>query len=91
MNITAQVRNAGRQVNTALQRVQSTERARQFAERRLEAENKRVTVGLSTTFELFQAQRDLAGVRQQELNAIIDYNRALVDFQAVQQAPLVGR
>ena len=91
LNITAQVRNAGRQVNTALQRVQSTERARQFAERRLEAENKRVTVGLSTTFELFQAQRDLAGVRQQELNAIIDYNRALVDFQAVQQAPLTGR
>jgi outer membrane protein len=91
LNVTAQVRDAGRRVNTALQRVQSTQRAREFAERRLEAENKRVTVGLSTTFQLFQAQRDLANVRQQELNAIIDYNRALVDFQAVQQAPLVGR
>jgi hypothetical protein len=42
------------------------------------------------TFQLFQAQRDLANVRQQELNAIIDYNRALVNFQAVQQAPLGG-
>lgn len=91
LNITAQVRDAGRRVNTALQRVQSTQRAVGFAERRLDAENKRVTVGLSTTFQLFQAQRDLASVRQQELNAIIDYNRALVDFQAVQQAPLVGR
>jgi hypothetical protein len=30
-------------------------------------------------------------VRQQELNAVIDYNRALVNFQAVQQAPLGGR
>jgi outer membrane protein TolC len=70
--------------------VQSTTRAREFAERRLEAEQKRLTVGLSTTFQLFQAQRDLANVRQQELNAIIDYNRALVNFQAVQQAPLVG-
>ena len=91
LNVTAQVRDAGRRVNTALQRVESTRRAADFAERRLDAENKRVTVGLSTTFQLFQAQRDLANVRQQELNAIIDYNRALVDFQAVQQAPLVGR
>jgi outer membrane protein len=91
LGVTAQVRDAGRQVNTTLQRVESTTRARQFAERRLEAENKRLTVGLSTTFQLFQAQRDLANVRQQELRAIIDYNRALVNFQAVQQAPLVGR
>jgi outer membrane protein TolC len=91
LNITAQVRDAGRRVSTALQRVQSTQRAVDFAQRRLEAEDKRMTVGLSTTFELTQAQRDLASVRLQELAAIIDYNRALVDFQAVQQAPLVGR
>jgi outer membrane protein TolC len=91
LNVTAQVRDAARQVNTALQRVESTRRAVEFAERRLDAENKRVTVGLSTTFQLFQAQRDLASVRQQELNAVIDYNRALVNFQAVQQAPLGGR
>ena len=90
LGVTAQVRNAARQVNTSLQRVQSTTRAREFAERRLEAEEKRQNVGLSTTFQLFQAQRDLANVRQQELNAIIDYNRALVNFQAVQLAPLVG-
>lgn len=91
VGIAAQVRDAGRRVSTSLQRVQSTERARQFAERRLEAEQKRVTVGLSTTFQYFQAQRDLANVRQQEQRAIIDYNRALVDFAAVQQAPLIGR
>jgi outer membrane protein TolC len=91
LNVTAQVRDAGRQVNTALRRVESTTRARQFAERRLEAEQKRLNVGLSTTFQQFQAQRDLANVRQQELRAIIDYNRALVNFQAVQQSPLTGR
>ncbi len=91
LGVAAQVREAGRQVNTALQRVQSTTKARQFAERRLEAEQKRLNVGLSTTFQQFQAQRDLASVRQQELQAVIDYNRALVNFQAVQQAPLVGR
>ncbi len=91
LNVTAQVRDAARSVNTALQRVESTRRAVDFAEQRLDAENKRMTVGLSTTFEVFQAQRDLAAVRLQEVNAIIDYNRALVNFEAVQQAPLVGR
>ena len=34
-------------------------KARELAEQRLEAEEKRFTVGLSTTFELLQAQRDL--------------------------------
>ena len=90
INIAAQVREAGRRVSTSLQRVQSTERARTFAERRLEAEEKRQTAGLGTTFEVIQAQRDLSSIRQQEQRAIIDYNLALVDFQAVQQSPLGG-
>jgi outer membrane protein TolC len=90
IGIAAQVRDAGRRVSTSLQRVQSTQRARDFAQRRLEAEEKRVTVGLGTTFQLLQAQRDLSSIRQQEQRAIIDYNRALVDFQAVQIAPLGG-
>ena len=88
MQVTTQVREAARGVNTNLKRVEATRKARQLAERRLEAEQKRFTVGLSTTFELFQAQRDLARARQAELNATIDYNRSLVDFEAVQIAPI---
>jgi outer membrane protein TolC len=45
-------------------------------------------VGLATTFELLQSQRDLARARESELRAIIDYNQSLVDFEAVQVAPL---
>jgi outer membrane protein len=82
------VRDVGRQVATNLKRVEATKKAREFAERRLEAEQKRMTVGLSTTFQLFQAQRDLARQRVNELNAVIDYNRSLVDFEAVQVAPI---
>jgi outer membrane protein TolC len=91
MSVTQQVRDAGRQVNTTQQRVEATRKAREFAERRLDAENKRVTVGLATTFQLFQAQRDLDSAKQNELRALIDYNRALVNFEAVQVAPLAGR
>ena len=52
MQVTTQVREAGRNVNTNLKRVEATRKARELAERRLEAEEKRFTVGLSTTFEL---------------------------------------
>jgi outer membrane protein len=90
MQIATAVREAGRQVNTNLKRVEATRKARELAEKRLEAEQKRFTVGLSTTFELFQAQRDLSRARQSELNATIDYNRSLVDFEAVQVAPIGG-
>jgi outer membrane protein len=90
MAITAQVREAGRQVNTTHQRVEATRRARDFAQRRYEAEEKRVTVGLSTTFQLLQAQRDLDAAKQNELRALIAYNQALVNFEAVQKVPVGG-
>lgn len=87
LQVATQVRDAARQVDTSLKRVDATGKARQFGERRYEAEQKRINVGLSTTFQLFQAQRDLASARLSELNAIIAYNRALVNFEAVQLVP----
>ena len=88
LQVATAVRDAARQVGTNLKRVEATAKARDRAERRLEAEQKRQAVGLSTTFQLFQAQRDLARQRQQEVNAIIDYNRSLVTFEAIQLAPV---
>jgi len=86
--VVASVREAGRQVSTSLKRVESTKKARELAEQSLQAEEKRLAVGLSDTFRVLQAQRDLARQRVNELNAIISYNRALVDFEAVQAVPL---
>ena len=91
LQVATAVRDAARQVETNLKRVEATRRARDRAERRLAAEEKRMTVGLSTTFQLFQAQRDLARQRQQEVNAMIDYNRSVIAFEAVQISPSVGR
>jgi outer membrane protein len=88
--ITAQVREAARDISTTLQRVQATRKARDLMEKRLDAENKRLAVGLSDTFRLFQAQRDLDNAKQSELQAVIDYNRALIDLEAVQIIPLGG-
>lgn len=91
LQVAATVRDLGRQVTTNLKRVEVTQKAREFAERRLEAEQKKFAVGMSTTFQVFQAQRDLSFARNSELRAIIDYNKSLVDFEAIQQAPLAGR
>ena len=85
------MRDAARQVDTTLKRVDATRKAREFAEKRYEAEQKRMTVGLSTTFQVFQAQRDLTQQQLAELNAVIAYNLALVNFEAVQLVPVNGR
>jgi outer membrane protein TolC len=77
-------------VTTSLKRVESTKKARELSERRLQAEEKRLEVGLSDTFRVFQTQRDLAQAKRSELQAVLDYNRALVDFEAVQVVPLAG-
>ena len=73
-----------------MQRVEATRASRELAERQLEAEQRKFEVGLSTTFFVFQAQRDLATARNNELRAILDYIRSLVDFDAVQEIPLGG-
>jgi outer membrane protein TolC len=82
----AEVRNAGRNVNTNRRRVEASRATRILSERQLEAEQKKFAVGLSTSFEVVQAQRDLANARNSELQAIIDYVQSLVNFEAVQLA-----
>ena len=90
LRIATEVRDAARNVRTNLQRVEATRASRELAERRLEAEQRKFEVGLSTNFLVFQAQRDLATARNTEQQAILDYIRSLVDFEAVQEIPLGG-
>jgi outer membrane protein TolC len=85
-----EVRSVGRQVQTNQKRVESTRVARELAERRLEAAQKKFAAGVETQFFVFQAQRDLAQARTNEVRAISDYNRSLVDFEAVQEVSLTG-
>jgi outer membrane protein TolC len=88
LQVVTQVREAGRQVLTNQRRVDTTVASRQLAERRLEAEERKLTAGTTTSFFVFQAQRDLAQARNNEVRAVLDYQRALVDFETVQEAPL---
>lgn len=90
VQVTSQVRDAARTLQTNQKRVASTTASRQLAERKLEAEQKKIAAGQSTSFFVFQAQRDLAQAQNNELRAILDYNKSVVDFDTVQQVPLGG-
>jgi outer membrane protein len=90
LQVATEVREVARQVQTNLKRIEATRAARELAEQRLAAEQKKFAVGLSTNFLVFQAQRDLAAARNAELRALLDYNRSLVDFEAVQEVPLAS-
>lgn len=90
LQVATQVREAARQVQTNQKRVESARVARQLAERRLEAEEKKFAAGIQISFFVFQAQRDLAQARTNEIRATADYNKSLVDFEAVQETSLAG-
>ena len=90
MQVVLQVRDAGRNVTTNEKLVLSARASRELQEKKLEAEQKKLAAGMSSSFFVFQAQRDLAVARVAEIQAISAYNKSLVDFQAVQEVPLNG-
>jgi outer membrane protein TolC len=90
MSVAAEVRTAGRAVESGFKRVQSTQAARVLQQQRLDAEEKKFAAGMSTNFLVTQAQRDLANAEVAELQAIADYRRSIVNFQRTQEAGISG-
>jgi outer membrane protein TolC len=87
LQVATEVTNAALQVENNVTRYEAASVARQLAETRLQAEQSRFEVGLSTNFFVVQAQRDLATAQNVELRALLDYRRAVVEYQRVQEAP----
>jgi outer membrane protein TolC len=88
LQIATEVTNAALTVQSNAERVQAASVARDLAQKRLEAENSKFEVGMSTNYFVVQAQRDLADAQNTELRAIADYNKSLVEFERVQQTSL---
>jgi outer membrane protein TolC len=68
-----EIKTAVRAVQTNFKRAQAYKVARELAEEKLEAEEEKLRVGLSTNYFVLQYQRDLATAQTQELKAIVDY------------------
>jgi outer membrane protein TolC len=88
--VTSDVSNAAIQVQNTAERVQAAQAARDLARQQLDAENSKFGVGMSTNFQVVQAQRDLATVQNNELQAVLAYRRAVVEFERVQQTGTAG-
>ena len=76
-----EVRDAALRLEQNRQRIETTRLGRELAEQRLDAEQKRFEVGMSTSFLVIQAQRDLAIARNNELQALLDYQLVVGHFR----------
>ncbi len=90
LQVTSDVSNAAIQVENTAERVQAAQAARELAQQQLDAENSKFGVGMSTNYAVVLAQRDLANAQNNELQAILEYRRAVVDFERVQQTGNAG-
>jgi len=81
------IRQAGRQIRSTAERIDAARAGATLAQQRLDAEQRRYDAGLSTTFLVTQAQRDLLQAQVNLLQTTLDYESAVVNFEAVQQAP----
>jgi outer membrane protein TolC len=86
LQVATEVTNAALQVESNVKRLEAATAARQLAERRLEAEQSKFEVGISTNFFVVQAQRDLSDAQNAELRVLADYQKSLVEFERVQEA-----
>ncbi len=79
-----EVKTAVRAVQTNLQKVEAYRAARELAQKKLEAEEEKLKVGMTTNFFVLQYQRDLASAQIMELKSKVDYNIALAYLKKVQ-------
>jgi len=78
-----EVKDAVRDIETNAKRFQAYRLARELAEKRLEAEVKKLNVGLTTNYFVLQYQEELAKVRSSELKSLLDYNLAWARLEKV--------
>jgi outer membrane protein len=78
--ILVEVREAVRNVETNIKRVSVTRGARELAQKKLEAEEKKLAVGLSSVREVLRFQDDLSAEQSREIRALTDYNVSLANL-----------
>ncbi len=81
LQVQTEVRQAVRAVLTNIERVKANRVATYLARERLKAEEKKLSVGKSTSFDVLQAQEDLAVREREEVRAIVDYRTSLVALE----------
>ena len=88
LQVATDVTNAAINVQSGVERVQAAQAARELAQKTLEAEQSKFEVGMSTNYNVILTQRDLATAQSNELQAILNYRKSLVELERLQQTTL---
>ncbi len=84
LTVATDLTNAVIQVQNYLEQVQAATASRELSQKKLEAEQSKFEVGMSTNYTVVQYQRDLRDAQNSELRAILNYRKALVSLEALQ-------
>jgi outer membrane protein len=85
LTIATDLTNQALTVQSTFQQVQTAAASRALSQKRLEAEQSKFEVGMSYNYNVVLAQRDFTDAQNSELLAILNYRKALVDFQRKQE------
>ncbi len=79
-----EVRRAVRALQDSAKSIAAAEKARELAERNLDAEQKKFANGMSTNFQVLKIQEDLAAAQAAELRARVTYRQATAAYHVAQ-------
>jgi outer membrane protein len=89
--VMVEIDEAIKQAQSSFERVQATREASAFAQAALEAEQKKLENGKSTSFTVLSLQSDLTTARSAEIRALADYNEALTALAQAEGSTLERR
>jgi outer membrane protein TolC len=79
-NILIQIQNTIEKAKSDFEQTKATHDARDYADQALQAEQKKLQVGTSTSFIVLQLQSNLTAARSAEIRALADYNEDLAQL-----------
>jgi outer membrane protein TolC len=79
-NILIQIQNTIETAKSDYEQTKATRDARDYAGQALQAEEKKLGVGTSTSFIVLQLQSNLTAARSAEIRALADYNEDLTQL-----------
>jgi outer membrane protein len=79
-DIMISIGNAATRIESARQRMETSHEGRVLAQKSLDDTLKLLRAGKSSAYYVLQEQQELAFAEQSELRALVDYNRAVADY-----------
>lgn len=90
-SIALEVKDAVRNIEMSLRRLDATKASRILSKERLDAIQKKFENGMATNFEVSEYQQDMAAAESEEINALIEYNIALLSLEKAKGLLLQSR